>query len=236
MADVYGFNEAKSKVQVVDKATQDATDSSQNSRLSAVESKNTEQDNRLTALEENAGGAVDVEKYGTVPDTEHVSFPVTFASSTTITKTYSSSLTTKSLALSEKTSSDALYYDTNSNTLKRCKEVGYNNGQGTTSMATNYWVEIRNTTVENAVLSALSGLKFNSNEVTLIMGTKCVMTFKLTLSNYAVTSLYMYQCKMPSTSVTLSGTVTATIAYGTAIPIKSISSMPSTYKQVMALT
>ena len=61
MADVYGFNEAKSKIAVVDKATQDATDASQNSRMTALETKNTEQDNRLTAVEEaleNAGGTV----------------------------------------------------------------------------------------------------------------------------------------------------------------------------------
>lgn len=48
----YGFSESKSKVEVVDKATQDATDASQDERLSAVESKNTEQDTSITALDE----------------------------------------------------------------------------------------------------------------------------------------------------------------------------------------
>lgn len=55
MADnVYGFDDSKSKVQVVDKATQDATDASQDGRLTAIEAKDTEQDGRLTALEEGA--------------------------------------------------------------------------------------------------------------------------------------------------------------------------------------
>ena len=64
---IYGFNESKSKVEVVDKATQDATDASQDERLSAVESKNTEQD---TAIANKAissvGASVDADNNLTI--------------------------------------------------------------------------------------------------------------------------------------------------------------------------
>ena len=53
MADnVYGFTDSKSRVQVVDKATQDATDNGQNSRISALETQGTDHEGRLDTVEE----------------------------------------------------------------------------------------------------------------------------------------------------------------------------------------
>lgn len=123
MADVYGFNEAKSKIAVVDKATQDAKDASQDTSITGL-------DERITAVEETIGNmdrTIPVEYYGEVVENANDVGTITLPKA--FTRSGSSASTTWYI---QKTSTgvnaDGLYYDGDNGILKRCVTQGVSYG------------------------------------------------------------------------------------------------------------
>ena len=133
MADVYGFNEAKSKIKVVDKATQDATDLAQNNRVTALETKwaNAVLDSATpdgatgneiaTAgwVKANAGGTVPTEYYGDVVENDNLSGTITLSGSVSISTGKAVNNTFYITKMNINQSADSLYYDKGNATLKR---------------------------------------------------------------------------------------------------------------------
>ena len=131
----YGFDESKSKVEVVDKATQDAKDASQDTSIAnkAVSSVGVAVDdsNNLTVTVAQAdgtsksgsvalpaGGEIEVEEL--VSKMESMTRTVTFDSAFTIALSSSNSASFNTYKIDEVVDTHGLYYDSNNNIFKEC--------------------------------------------------------------------------------------------------------------------
>lgn len=233
MADVYGFNEAKSKVQVVDKATQDATDASQNTAIAnkAISSVGASVDdsNNLTITVKQAdgtsksgsvalpaGGEIPVEQYGTKAVTGNlISRTVTFGSSISFSCTSmlsSADYHRKSSGANDTIETDGLYLDTDTNTLKRCIKTEMAHDYSSTVSGRYSASTVDSGTTLTVIQNAFSFLKglylIDSNNpfVYYIIGSSCIFQLICTLdSSQKITAIDRVWCIKIGSS---SGTVT----------------------------
>lgn len=238
MADVYGFNEAKSKIAVVDKATQDEKDSSQDSRMTALETKNTEQDNRLTALEEASGGALDVEDYGEIATDTSVT--ITFPTSVSVYPSSSisnTSLKTWEIYSKNQSVATGLYYDTSENKLKECNIHSIDTTKSTT-IYTSYYREDLSTAEWLNPFSFLVGMSITSttNKWVLFSINSCVVRVNVTFSGNTVSSVDSVTVYASSnTTKSFSGSYTAQYVRDTYPLNTNMGSLPSTYTKIIDL-
>lgn len=266
MADVYGFNEAKSKIAVVDKATQDAKDASQDTSITGL-------DERVTALEgyvpkdgtsgqvwtsdgagagvwaDAPGGNVPVEIYGDGEVSNSVE--ITFDESITVPVTTSTSRTWYVMGgNSSSVNTGGLYYDVDNNALVRCKWRTNNiTHSGTMSTSKSFYSTTTNIEIRDKlypyIKRALVGKSINHYktdicEFYLRIGSSVLYVTLIEDDDWKITDVDLGGPYSNSTSVTFSGTVTATIVstgstFNQYLLDSESTEVPSNYTKIVAL-
>ena len=194
MTDVYGFNEAKSKIAVVDKATQDAKDSSQDSNIANKALSNVgltlNEKNLMFSVEQADGtsknASVELPVGGGEIETEYIysnaldeanfsGKTITIASTVAVSTSRSYSGSWGQISVSNTGGANALYYDKTNNVLKRSITLSMGSistsGAMSTSRTSSSNVSGTALTVLTNAFSWLIGLKLSDSD--------CVVFFKI---------------------------------------------------------
>ena len=270
MADVYGFNEAKSKIAVVDKATQDAKDSAQDNEV--ITSVGMSVDSNTSVLSLNLGKAgggnvagsvqlpsagIEIEEYGEIAAVLTTSVSVTVSESVAISCNKRSFSWLTGLTPTPSPLADGLYYEPDTNKLKRCKTIGnaYNSTGTSTSTygnialddSTSFLSDLETALVGKTVMKYANGTLSDASGQNLELGFKYSSHFILVhvnAQNNVITGVNYYGgCRSSSGNVSISSgtkTFTPIIYQGTlsvvlldALP--SSASIPSDYKKIIDL-
>ena len=261
MTEVYGFDDSKSKVQIVDKESQSTKDAEQDASITgkgisdivatldgdnlAVTVKQADGTSKSGSVTLPKGGEIEVEDLGVPP----VSATVTFPSSVTLTQNGSSSTTFYIMKLTSTGESEtALYYDGFDNCLKKCSVDNFTLGYSGTLKPTYYMGSIAGTDTETKLKAGLdsfllgmkTSLKSNGTTSTTLLyvkvGNYVVLQTTLTLTDDVVTAYTVNSAYITSTSRTLSGSQTVSVAYyNSSVYRYPASAIPSTYHKIADL-
>ena len=260
MTEVYGFDDSKSKVQIVDEESQSTKDAEQDASITgkgisdivatvdgdnlAVTVKQADGTSKSGSVTLPAGGEIEVEEYG-VPE---VSTTLTFSTSVTIGTTVSGgSGNLYVLKLTAGDSNTALYYDKVNNCLKKCMVTEFTTGYSGTYQLTKYTTNV-GTTNEAYLREALdpyvlgmrvSPMSSTAKYLRLLIGSYVIVTLTLTLTDMVITdyTISAVWATSASTSKTIpAGSQTVSVIYdSTSCSYPNPSQIVSTYTKIIDL-